>query len=105
MAALLRTLMAVLLLCQVQWSAHAAAPGDEDEDCVPPNYPGEIAVLLDSWRYRTLLGPLPPSPTDPSAVWATETSDRGNSGIVRPQMCCVARYINLRPNFTSIRGG
>lgn len=72
--------MAVLhALCvfSLLWQAlQAAAPGDEDGECGVPEYPAGIEVLLDSWRYLSLLD-------GPSPVW--ETSDRGpgNSDIVK----------------------
>ena len=33
----------------------AVAPGDEDERCPVPEYPVHVKVLMDSWRYYTLL--------------------------------------------------
>ena len=33
----------------------AVAPGDEDERCPVPQYTVRVKVLMDSWRYHTLL--------------------------------------------------
>ena len=33
----------------------AVAPGDEDERCPVPQYPVRVKVLMDSWRYHTLI--------------------------------------------------
>ena len=65
-----------LLLCQALRWVGAAAPGDEDEACRVPNYSASIAVLMDSWRYQSIL-------SETSPVW--ETSDRGpgSSDLVR----------------------
>ena len=47
----------------------AVAPGDESDDCEVPDYPVNIRVLLDSWRYQTLL---PPENGDTTTtVWTT----------------------------------
>ena len=45
----------------------AVAPGDVDERCRPvPQYPVSVKVLMDSWRYHTLI----------AGVWTATTSDR-----------------------------
>ena len=54
----------------------AVAPGDEHAECEVPDYPSGIRVLLDSWRYQTLLAPsssdmgMDPSANQP--VWLTD---------------------------------
>ena len=44
---------AFLLLLLV---GHSLALGDEDPECGQSDYPPNIRVLLDSWRYQRLLG-------------------------------------------------
>ena len=71
----------------LRW-AGAAAPGDEDGACGVPEYSAGIEVLMDSWRYQSLLA-------ESSSVWETETSERGpgSSDLVRKQAyfasCCI----------------
>ena len=45
----------------------AIAPGDESGECAVPDYPVNIKVLLDSWRYQTLLPQ--DGATNSAAVW------------------------------------
>ena len=47
---LLATSLLLLLLGQ-----SVAAPGDEYERCPVPEYPVNVKVLMDSWRYHTLI--------------------------------------------------
>ena len=51
--AMLAPLLSLLLLLG---RSVAMAPGDEDERCPVPEYPVNVKVLMDSWRYQTLLG-------------------------------------------------
>ena len=61
-AMLVSLLSLVLLLGQ----SVAMAPGDEDKKCQVPEYPSvRVKVLMDSWRYQTLLGE--------DGVWAANT--------------------------------
>ena len=46
----------VVLLLLLLGQSLAVAPGDEDERCPVPEYPVKVKVLMDSWRYQTLLG-------------------------------------------------
>ena len=57
----------VLLLLLLRQSV-AMAPGDEDERCPIPEYPVNVRVLMDSWRYQTLLGE--------DGVWTATTDQR-----------------------------
>ena len=59
---LLVSLLSLLLLLG---QSVAMAPGDEDERCPVPEYPVNVKVLMDSWRYQTLLGE--------DGVWAANT--------------------------------
>ena len=55
---LLRTpglLMTSLLLLLLLLGRSVAAPGDEDVRCPVPEYPVNVKVLMDSWRYHTLI--------------------------------------------------
>ena len=45
----------LLLLLLLLGQSVAAAPGDEDKRCPVPEYPANVKVLMDSWRYHTLL--------------------------------------------------
>ena len=49
------------------------APGDESGECAVPDYPVNIKVLLDSWRYQTLLPQ--DDATNSAAVWTAFRSD------------------------------
>ena len=56
----------------------AVAPGDEYDGCEVPDYPVNIKVLLDSWRYQTLLAQ-DDATTNTTAVWTTEnTAENGD---------------------------
>ena len=48
--------MLPLLLLFLLRDTLAVAPGDEYDGCEVPDYPVNIKVLLDSWRYGTLHG-------------------------------------------------
>ena len=52
----------------------AVAPGDEYDGCEVPDYPVNIKVLMDSWRYHTLLAQNDATNTGTTAVWTTEGS-------------------------------
>ena len=56
----------VLLFLLLLGQSVAVAPGDEDGECPVPQYPVSVKVLMDSWRYHTLL----------PGVWNATTSDR-----------------------------
>ena len=49
-------LTSIGLLLLLLGQSVAMAPGDEDERCPVPEYPVNVKVLMDSWRYQTLLG-------------------------------------------------
>ena len=55
------------LLLLLLGEAVAIAPGDEDAGCPVPEYPVNVKVLMDSWRYQTLLG---------EGVWSATTDER-----------------------------
>ena len=57
----------------------AVAPGDESDECGVPDYPDNIKVLLDSWRYQRLLGP-----NDTMPVWTKLTV---NGADLDPGVC------------------
>ena len=59
----------------------AVAPGDESDDCEVPDYPVNIRVLLDSWRYQTLLPP-ENDDTTTNAAWTTYNERRPQEGVV-----------------------
>ena len=58
----------VVLLLLLLGQLVAMAPGDEDERCPVPYYPVNVKVLMDSWRYQTLLGE--------DGVWTATTDGR-----------------------------
>ena len=60
--------MLALLLFVLLGQTLAVAPGDESDECGVPDYPVNIKVLLDSWRYQTLLA------NETEAVWTTFTT-------------------------------
>ena len=65
----LLTSIGVLLLLLGQ--SVAMAPGDEDKKCQVPEYPSvRVKVLMDSWRYQTLLG------EDGDSVWSANTTEK-----------------------------
>ena len=45
----------LFLLLLLGGQSVAVAPGDEDGECPVPQYPVRVKVLMDSWRYHTLL--------------------------------------------------
>ena len=49
----------------------AVAPGDEDVGCPVPEYPASVKVLMDSWRYHTLI-----AEDGGNGVWTTTTTER-----------------------------
>ena len=67
----------------------AVAPGDEDVECGVPHYPTNIRVLLDSWRYQTLLGWS--DPTNDEAVWTTYSATNDQTALVSKYHCTFAR--------------
>ena len=56
----------------------AVAPGDESGGCGVPDYPVNIKVLLDSWRYQTLL----------PDTWTATNSDPNNPETVSIKCMC-----------------
>ena len=58
----------VVLLLLLLGQSVGMAPGDEDERCPVPEYPVNVKVLMDSWRYQTLLGE--------EGVWTATTDER-----------------------------
>ena len=58
----------VVLLLLLLGQSVAMAPGDEDERCPVPEYPVNVKVLMDSWRYQTLL-----LGEDGDSVWSANT--------------------------------
>ena len=66
-----------LLLLLLGTNILAIAPGDE---CAVPDYPVNIKVLLDSWRYQTLLEQ--DGVTSNAAVWTAVNTDGGQSSTV-----------------------
>ena len=56
----------------------AVAPGDESGECRVPDYPVNIKVLLDSWRYQTLL----------PDTWTATNSDPNNPETVSIKYMC-----------------
>ena len=64
----------------------AVAPGDEDDDgCAVPNYPDNIKVLMDSWRYQTLL----------PSTWTATNSDSNNEDTVGINNITVCMCLNV----------
>ena len=64
-------MVAVLLLLLLGHTL-AVAPVDEDDECAVPDYPDNIKVLLDSWRYQTLL----------PGTWIATNNDSNNEDTV-----------------------
>ena len=63
----------------------AVAPGDESDDCEVPDYPDNIRVLLDSWRYQTLLPPENDDTTRTTklnAIWTTYNAQSHREPVV-----------------------
>ena len=55
------------LLLLLLGQSETVAPGNEDERCPVQEYPVNVKVLMDSWRYQTLLG---------EGVWTATTDER-----------------------------
>ena len=62
---------AVLLFLLLE-HALAVVPGDEDAACDVPDYPANITVLLDSWRYQPMLVQSAAA-NDNAEMWTTYT--------------------------------
>ena len=71
--------MLPLLLLLLLRDTLAVAPGDEYDGCEVPDYPVNIKVLMDSWRYQTLLAGNDATTTNTTAVWTTENTDGGDT--------------------------
>ena len=65
----LQASVVLLFLLLLGGQSVAVAPGDEDGECPVPQYPVSVKVLMDSWRYHTLIA-------GDRRVWAATTSDR-----------------------------
>ena len=65
----LQASVVLLFLLLLGGQSVAVAPGDEDERCPVPQYPVHVKVLMDSWRYHTLIA-------GDRRVWTATTSDR-----------------------------
>ena len=61
-------LLATSLLLLLLGQSVAVAPGDEDVRCPVPEYPVKVKVLMDSWRYHTLI-----AENDGNGVWTAFT--------------------------------
>ena len=76
------TVHIALLLLVVGDVLAAVAPGDEHAECeVPADYIPRKRVLLDSWRYQTLLAEDDGSSTG-SAVWTAVNTVGGQISFV-----------------------
>ena len=51
----LQASVVLLFLLLLGGQSVAVAPGDEDGECPVPQYPVHVKVLMDSWRYHTLI--------------------------------------------------
>ena len=71
--------MVPLLLLFLLRDTLAVAPGDEYDGCKVPDYPVNIKVLLDSWRYHTLLAQ-DGANTNTATIWTTENT-RGSDPV------------------------
>ena len=60
--------MTSLLLLLLLLGRSVAAPGDEDVRCPVPEYPVNVKVLMDSWRYHTLIA-------GENRVWTATTTE------------------------------
>ena len=58
--------------------------GDESGECGVPDYPDNIKVLLDSWRYQRLLGG--DDNSESVAVWTTRNTESGQDEVVSLQI-------------------
>ena len=72
-------MLLLLLLLFLLGDTLAVAPGDEYDGCEVPDYPVNIKVLMDSWRYQTPLGENDATTTNITAVWTTETAEGTNT--------------------------
>ena len=72
-------MLLLLLLLFLLRDTLAVAPGDEYDGCEVPDYPVNIKVLMDSWRYQNLLGENDAATTNTTAVWTTETAGGTNT--------------------------
>ena len=70
--------------------ARTIAPGDESGECAVPDYPVNIKVLLDSWRYKTLLPQ--DGATNSAAVWTVYNTFRNDSAVSHFCMNKVAMF-------------
>ena len=61
----------LLLLLLLLGQSVAVAPGDEDVRCPVPEYPVNVKVLMDSWRYHTLI-----AEDGGYRVWTATTTER-----------------------------
>ena len=69
----------------------AVAPGDEYDGCEVPDYPVNIKVLMDSWRYQTLLAQNDATNTGTTAVWTTDGS--GGNVVSNKERTHTVKYI------------
>ena len=67
-------MLVLLLLLLSLRDTLAVAPGDEYDGCEVPDYPVNIKVLMDSWRYQKLLAQNNAT-SDNTAVWTTENTE------------------------------
>jgi hypothetical protein len=65
--------MLPLLLLLLLGDTLAVAPGDEYDGCEVPDYPRNIKVLIDSWRYQTLLAGNDATNTN-TTVWTADST-------------------------------
>ena len=75
-------MLLLLLLLLLVGDTLAVAPGDEYDGCEVPDYTVNIKVLLDSWRYHTLLAQNSATidSTD-TTVWTTRNSESRYSAV------------------------
>ena len=79
----------------------AVAPGDEDDECPVPGYERQNRVLLDSWRYQTLL-----SDDTTMSVWTTYNNDSNENGVVSHSVTSFAVLNNCYElQWSSVGGG
>ena len=60
----------LLFLLLLLGQSVAATPGDEDVRCPVPEYPVSVKVVMDSWRYHTLI-----AEDDGRRVWTATTTE------------------------------
>ena len=78
----------------------AVAPGDEYDGCEVPDYPVNVKVLMDSWRYQTLLAQNDINTTTAAtAVWNTQNFDMSHQSAVSQNNevggVCIALFLVL----------